>query len=206
MLSSELPWATKSVLLALGVFMSADGSRARPGLQGLATITGLSSRALGGHLAAAVDKGYLQQVARGGYRGGRGGGAGPARASVYAASVPKDVFDIGTEILMGPPWRRRNEPEADDGFTSGTSPADGPVDGMNRKSDANEPEIQRNEPEASFHPSRSDHHVLGDHVLGEDQSRRVYAIPHDYDEDPEAAGVCRCRLPALNAKAHRRAS
>ncbi|HEX6579235.1 MAG TPA: hypothetical protein VF082_12795 [Jiangellaceae bacterium] len=101
---------------------------------------------------------------------------------MYAATVPKYIFEVGAEILMSRPWRR-NEPEADDRFipdevgrqTATGGAADGHPQGMNRQSSANEPAIQRNEPEAGFPLSRSAHHVLEDHVIA--SASRSVATP-----------------------------
>jgi hypothetical protein len=190
MLLSELPWSTRSVLLALAVYMSADGRNARPGHANLTTITGLSSRSLSRHLAAAVDAGYLRQSYRGGFRGGRAG-ATRARASGYEAVVPKDVFDRGVELLSGPPWRRASEPDTDGGFTpseasepdtdGGFTPSEASepdTDGGFTPSEAaghpdgpsepdirgSEPDICGNEPDTGVYPSRSAHHVREDHA------------------------------------------
>jgi hypothetical protein len=108
MLMSPLPRATKTVLLVLGVFMSEDGGDARPGLENFVTASGRGRSSLIEHLAVAVDAGYLDVVERGGFR------RKTARASEYAASVPKQVWADRDGILRAPPWRRNR----DDGPTS----------------------------------------------------------------------------------------
>lgn len=103
MLMSPLPRATKTILLALGVFMSEDGGDARPGLENLAIATGRGRSVLIEHLAVAVAAGYLYVVERGGFRGKS------ARATEYAAVAPKQVWVDRERILRAPPWRRARE-------------------------------------------------------------------------------------------------
>ncbi len=71
------------VLLALGVFMDADGSSARPGVDRLAIDTGLGKATVKRHLAASVASGWLDKV-----RQGRRVGKGPGVNSEYAATEP----------------------------------------------------------------------------------------------------------------------
>jgi hypothetical protein len=213
MLSSFLPWATRSVLLALAVYMSEDGGNARPGLRNLETVTGLSQRSLSRHLGTAVEEGYLGLVYRGGYRGGRGE-IRTVRASRYAATVPKGIFDTASDILLRPPWRRAIEPATDGTFTPGGSPGGGLGQPNEPAIGVNEPANGCNEPDTGDALSRSGYHVIGDHVLPEDQlsasgpsgSQKVFGRHHEYDEDPWNLGYCRCGLPRHNEMAHRRAS
>jgi hypothetical protein len=103
MLMSPLPRATKTILLVLGVFMSEDGGDARPGLENFVTASGRGRSSLIEHLAIATAAGYLDVVERGGFR------RKTARASEYAASVPKQVWADRDGILRAPPWRRNRE-------------------------------------------------------------------------------------------------
>jgi hypothetical protein len=99
MMVSDLPWTTRSILLALGVFMREDGSNARPGLDALVQVTRGRSVVIE-HLKAAVEAGYLVVIERGGYR------QSTKRATDYAATVPAAVYDRRVELLGSPPWRR----------------------------------------------------------------------------------------------------
>jgi len=170
MLVSDLPWTTRSVLLALAVYMSADGGNARPGLRNMVTVTGLAQRSLSRHLTSAVEKGYLGLRYRGGYRGGRSGDVTLTRASVYDATVPKDVFDRGVETLRSPPWRRSNEPATGGTFVPESlirSVSDPPNEHANG---GNEPANRGNEPATGGTPSRSAHHVMRNHVVASNRT------------------------------------
>lgn len=188
MLVSELPWATRSVLLALAVYMSKDGDRARPGLMNLGTVTGLAHRSLTRHLGEAVTAGYLGQVSRGGYRGGRAGGPGRVHASVYAATVPKDVFDVAVEMLMSKPWRNSpNEPATVGGFIPDGLSDRSSDDGMNPPTDRNEPANGGNEPATGDTPSRSAHHAVGHHVISASRGGRKPAALREVNAPTQAS-------------------
>lgn len=99
----SVPHPQNFKLLPLGIFMSEDGSRARPGNAGLAMF-GPHEKTWAKVLRWAVAEGWLVQVERGGAR------RGPdrttiKRASVYAASVPQPVWERRLEILGAPPFR-----------------------------------------------------------------------------------------------------
>jgi hypothetical protein len=103
MLMSDLPEPDRFKLLAVAVFMSADGGNVRPGNNGLA--------AFGPHadtwkklLQRTVKAGWLIQVARGGARRGPNGST-LRRASVYAAAVPMAVWERRGDVLHSPPFR-----------------------------------------------------------------------------------------------------
>lgn len=98
-----VPHPTNFKLLPIGVFMSADGSRVRPGNAGLA-LFGPHEKTWAKLLRWAVSEGWLIQVSRGGARRGPNGTT-IVRASVYAASVPQDVWERRMEILGAPPFR-----------------------------------------------------------------------------------------------------
>lgn len=72
-------------LLAVGTYMEADGSHARPGVERLARDTGLGERTIKRQLAASLDGGWLELVHRGHRRGG-----GTRVANEYAATIPLD--------------------------------------------------------------------------------------------------------------------
>ncbi|MEV8553432.1 hypothetical protein AB0L04_26920 [Streptomyces glaucescens] len=99
----SVPHPTNFKLLPLGVFMSADGGRVRPGNAGLAQF-GPHEKTWAKLLRWAVTEGWLIQVARGGARRGPNGTT-IVRASVYAASVPQLVWERRMEILGAPPFR-----------------------------------------------------------------------------------------------------
>lgn len=103
MMMSDLPEQDRFKLLALGIFMSSDGDRARPGSAGLAMF-GPHEETWKKLLRRAVKAGWLVLVARGGARRGPGGTT-IRRASVYAASVPEAVWERREEILGARPYR-----------------------------------------------------------------------------------------------------
>lgn len=85
---ARLPKPLKLLALVLATYADPDGSRVRPGLPVLASVTGDSERNVRRLLATLVDElGLLRQVARGGGRGGKG------RASVYRLTIPADLLD-----------------------------------------------------------------------------------------------------------------
>lgn len=99
----SVPHPTNFKLLPLGVFMSADGGKARPGNTSLAMF-GPHEKTWAKLLRWAVAEGWLLQVSRGGARRGPNGTT-VVRASVYAASVPQAVWERRMEILGAPPFR-----------------------------------------------------------------------------------------------------
>lgn len=119
MVSSPLPRPTKTVLAMLAMFMSEDGGDARPGRNALEMVTGRGKSVVSEHLRTAIDAGYLIEVERGGFR------QATARASEYAAAVPKHVYDNRVAILAAPPWRRtRSTPTS--GKPEVRTPGEGP--------------------------------------------------------------------------------
>lgn len=100
---ATVPHPQNFKLLPLGVFMSADGGRARPGNTNLAML-GPHEKTWAKLLRWAVAEGWLVQVERGGARRGAGG-ATVVRASVYAAAVPQEVWERRAEVLGAPPFR-----------------------------------------------------------------------------------------------------
>lgn len=103
MMMGGLPEQDRFKLLALGIFMSADGSSARPGNAGLAEF-GPHEVTWKKLLQRAVKAGWLVLVARGGARRGPGGTT-VRRASVYAAAVPSEVWERREEIFNAKPYR-----------------------------------------------------------------------------------------------------
>jgi hypothetical protein len=102
MLASDLPFATKGILLTLGTFMSPDGADCRPGRENLMQITERGKTTLYTSIKSAIDAGYLTEVERGGFR--KVGN----RASEYAAVVPKVIFNHRAEIIAAMFSRRRD--------------------------------------------------------------------------------------------------
>jgi hypothetical protein len=119
----SVPHPTNFKLLPLGVFMSADGDKARPGNANLAMF-GPHEKTWAKLLRWAVDEGWLLLVARGGARRGPNGTT-VVRASVYAASVPQPVWERRMEILGAPPFRapgvEGSAPDALKGAPGGSS-------------------------------------------------------------------------------------
>ncbi|MFE9391183.1 hypothetical protein [Streptomyces sp. NPDC006784] len=103
LMMSDLPEGDRFKLLALGIFMSADGGRARPGNLGLAHF-GPHEKTWAKLLRNAVKSGWLILVERGGARRGTGGTTF-RKASVYAASAPWKVWSCRTEILNSSPYK-----------------------------------------------------------------------------------------------------
>lgn len=112
-------------LLPIGVFMSADGGRARPGNRGLAMF-GPHEKTWASLLRWAVAEGWLTVVYRGGARRGPNGTT-IVRASVYAASVPREVWDRRLDVLGAPPFRSAGVEGSDEG--SGSEPLKGAPEG-----------------------------------------------------------------------------
>lgn len=119
----SVPHPMNFKLLPLGVFMSADGGRVRPGNAGLAQF-GPHEKTWAKLLRWAVAEGWLIQVARGGARRGPNGTT-IVRASVYAASVPQPVWERRMEILGAPPFRAA-EVEGSDPDPLKGAPGDSP--------------------------------------------------------------------------------
>jgi hypothetical protein len=84
-----MPPVRKLVVLVVGTFMAADGTEARPSVATIAECAGVGERAVKGHLAAAIEAGYLERVRRG-HRNWQG----HASASVYRATLPATCTDV----------------------------------------------------------------------------------------------------------------
>lgn len=158
LLVSALPWETRSVAHVLAIYMSTDGSKARPGTENMVLATRLSERSIRSHLSATVAAGYLKQVERGGFRGPNR----IPRASVYAATVPRDIYEMAGRLLNSPPWRNALPAEANMQPTAGSvnmqstagSPlTEGSVSGSEPATSASEPATEPSEPAAGFRPS-----------------------------------------------------
>lgn len=114
---ARLPKPVKLLALVLATYADPDGSRVRPGIPVLASVTGDSERNVGRLLRHLVDDlGLLRQVARGGGRGGKG------RASVYRLTIPVDLLDR-LEMLSPD-----DSPDTQMSSQSDESPVDNPVD------------------------------------------------------------------------------
>ncbi|MFT9670520.1 hypothetical protein ACMZ5F_11365 [Streptomyces rhizosphaericola] len=103
MIMSDLPEPDRYKLLAVAIFMSADGSNVRPGNNGLAHF-GPHADTWKKLLQRTTKAGWLLQMERGGARRGPNGTT-IRRASVYAASVPKATWERRHEVLNSPPFR-----------------------------------------------------------------------------------------------------
>jgi hypothetical protein len=115
---ARLPKPVKLLAFTLATYADPDGSRVRPGIPVLASVTGDSERNVGRLLRVLVDElGLLRQVARGGGRGGSG------RASVYRLTVPVDLLD--RLELLAPD---ESATVSEDIQMSGQSLVDNPVD------------------------------------------------------------------------------
>jgi len=115
---AQLPKPVKLLALVLATYADPDGSRVRPGLPVLASVTGDSERNVRRILAHLVDDlGLLRQLARGGGRGGKG------RASVYRLTIPVDLLD--RLELLSP---EDSPPDWEDIQVSGDSGVDNGVD------------------------------------------------------------------------------
>jgi hypothetical protein len=124
----SVPHPLNFKLLPLGVFMSADGGRVRPGNAGLA-LFGPHEKTWAKLLRWAVDEGWLVLVERGGARRGAGGTT-VKRASVYAAGVPRGVWERREEVLGAPPFRAAGvEGSAAEGPDPLKGAFEGPVSG-----------------------------------------------------------------------------
>lgn len=119
----SVPHPTNFKLLPLGVFMSADGGRVRPGNAGLA-LFGPHEKTWAKLLRWAVDEGWLVLVERGGARRGAGGTT-VKRASVYAAAVPREVWERRSSVLGAPPFRSASFEGSDAGASDSSKGASG---------------------------------------------------------------------------------
>lgn len=77
----------KLAALVLATYADPDGSRVRPGEDRVAAVVGRSDRQARRHLKALRDVGLIEQVSRGGGRGGRG------ITSTYRLTIPVDLME-----------------------------------------------------------------------------------------------------------------
>lgn len=118
---ARLPKPVKLLAFVLATYADPDGSRVRPGLPVLASVTGDSERNVRRLLALLVDElGLLRQVARGGGRGGKG------RASVYRLTIPVDLLD--RLEMLSPEDSLSDSPDIQVSSQSDASLVDNPVD------------------------------------------------------------------------------
>ena len=85
---SGLPPTTRLVALTVSLYMNEMGGSAFPGASRLVSDTGLSDRAVRGHLKLLVDTGWLALVERGGLKGER------KTANAYQAVIPNPCTTI----------------------------------------------------------------------------------------------------------------
>jgi hypothetical protein len=140
MMLSDLPQQDRFRLLALGIFMDAAGRDARPGTANLA-VFGPHEETWKQLLRRTVAGGWLILRERGGSRKGPGG-IRIKRASLYAASVPAEVYARREEILSASPFRSKEA-------TGVTKEAAPPADALPSSEDASSKEAPRTSFEAA---------------------------------------------------------
>ena len=109
---SSLPPTSRLVALTLSLYMNEMGGSAFPGAALLAENTGLSVKAVRGHLRGLVDAGWLVLVERGGLKGER------KKANAYQAVIPNG----GTTVThargnVTTPMGEPNDPDGGTTFT-----------------------------------------------------------------------------------------
>lgn len=85
---ADLPMRLKLVALTMATYADSDGSRVRPGVDALAAVTGQGESTVRRLVTALRESGFLELVARGGGRAGRG------RAAEYRLTLPSDVTGL----------------------------------------------------------------------------------------------------------------
>ncbi len=167
MLSSSLPWSTKSLLLVLAVFMSENGGDARPGHEALMAVAERGRTTVYSALRSAVDAGYLIEVERGGFR------KATTRASEYAAAVPKAVAAEREAILSARPWKRPRDSRS-------VSPLN-----VRESSTADEVSTSRTFVAHEVSVSRDEVSVSGDEVSAHRTPPRTYTT-HPHHPEPKS--------------------
>lgn len=98
-----MPWRVKSFALLLSTYADPDGTRVRPGVDILAAVTGKSKSTVQRLLKELRDDyGLIEQISRGGGRGGRG------KVTSYRLAVPTDLLDRVEMLLPGDRPARMN--------------------------------------------------------------------------------------------------
>jgi hypothetical protein len=91
----ELPMRLKFTAMMVATYADADGSRVRPGVEVLASVTAQGASTVRKHLSALQEYGLLALVSRGGGRAGRG------KAAEYQLTVPVDLLERVPMLPMG---------------------------------------------------------------------------------------------------------
>lgn len=118
---ADLPATRKHVLMTLSTFANKAGE-ARPSQETIAEAAGLSVRAVGGHVRAALDDGWIVRTRKG---RGAGDNRGKAMASEYLLTIPVSTVNRH-EVPVDSPEVNRNDVPAE----SESQPA--PERGVNR--------------------------------------------------------------------------
>lgn len=105
----------KLAALVLATYADPDGSRVRPGIEVLAAVTGDSEKNARRILSMLREMQLVEQVARGGGRGGRG------KASEFRLTVPTDLLERFE--LLGP-GDRPESPDTQMSAETGAKPVD----------------------------------------------------------------------------------
>jgi hypothetical protein len=137
----------KLLALILSTYADPDGSRIRPGNDVLAAVTGDSEKNVRRILKVLrEDFGLVQQVSRGGGRGGKG------RAAQYQLTIPTDLLD--RVVLLGPGERATKSLDLQGAGQSG-NPTDTQLSGQTDQTitaDVDSPDIQMSSETAPGQP------------------------------------------------------
>lgn len=176
-----VPKHIKLLLLVLGTYADADGSRVRPGTEVLAAITGDGEKNVRRIMTTVRDLGLLELVSRGGGRGGKG------KASEYRLTIPVDLIE---RVQMLTP--ECHEPYSPDIWMSTQSPVDkpesldtqmsahcgqSPVD--NSESPDTQMSTQSDGPPANDRTSHDRSNRMTGHLATNDRTSRCPTTSHD---------------------------
>ncbi|PRY35285.1 hypothetical protein [Umezawaea tangerina] len=174
----EMPKALKLVALLLATTADADGSRVKPGYPLLGAWTGDTERNVGRLVKKLRDLGLLNQVSRGGGRGGEG------KTAVYQLTLPSDLLDRVT--LLDPDGRvvsrgKQTElPVSPDTQVSGETGS--PLEGNNSVSG----DIQMSGQSPVDNPNDTTSDVVTDRLTGHFESiDRTPGCPTTKDQPPK---------------------
>ncbi|MBA0126305.1 hypothetical protein H0B56_12205 [Haloechinothrix sp. YIM 98757] len=128
-----LPVRVKFLALILATYADPDGSRVRPGLDVLASVSGQSERSVKRSLAELRGLGLLTVARRGGGRGGQG------RTTEHQLTIPVDLLDRVT--VLDPDERPQSQATQVASRSSSSTP-DEPVDNSNPEATQMAPESE----------------------------------------------------------------